>query len=298
MIRFYPDHHFNIGQAHFIGGKPCQDYAVSGTYNNSAFAVVSDGCSTGGQTDVGARIIALSTAEAIKKHLALGLGAIDEQAAFKVNLWQKAAMAGVRSMLGLEPKDMLATCIYACVTPDGGYINLQGDGVVAIKDWRGNIFMSRIEWLENMPFYPAYAENGLDGFISAHGGDLKAERLKREDARRMKGGCEIEPETKWLSLRDGIGGINLFFEPVKMKDIEFIALFSDGIAQFEGLDWKDAVCEFMAFKNVAGAFAKRRMIRGIKDAQKSGRGPIDDISYAVIRTENESNSEGDGYGSS
>lgn len=288
MIRFYTDHHFSIGHSHFIGGKPCQDYSVSGVFGNSAFAVVSDGCSTGGQTDVGARVVALSTAEAIKKHFALKL---------EINLWQKAVISGARTMLGLESKDMLATCIYACVTPEGGYINLQGDGVIAIKDLWGDIYMSRIEWSDNMPFYPAYSENGLEGFISAHGGDLDAPRLKKEDVRRMRSGYDVELDIKNLSLREGISGINMFLDPAKMKDTEFVALFSDGIAQVDGMDWKDAVCEFLAFKNVAGEFAKRRMIRGIKDAQKSGKGPIDDISCAVIRIENEKNSEDDCHGS-
>jgi len=54
------------------------------------------------------------------------------------------------------------------------------------------------------------------------------------------------------------------------------------VTQIDGVDWKDAVVQFLAFKNTAGEFAKRRMIRGIKDANKKGRGPFDDISYAVI----------------
>lgn len=294
MIRFYTDHYFSIGRAHFVGGKPCQDYSVSGIYNGSAFAVVSDGCSTGGQTDVGARIVALSTAEAIKRHLALGDEASGEQAIYKINLWQKAVIAGARSMLGLESKDMLATCVYAFMTPDGGYISLQGDGVIAVKDLWGNVYVSKIEWMENMPFYPAYAQNGLNGFITAHGGDLKATRLKREDFHRTQSGSVIETGNSNLSLQEGINGINLFFDPAKMKEIEFIALFSDGVTQIDGIDWKEAVADFLAFKNVTGEFAKRRMIRGVKDSQKKGRGPLDDISYAVIRIEDGKKSEDDG----
>ena len=299
MIRFYTDHYFSIGHAHFVGGKPCQDYAASGVFGDSAFAIVSDGCSTGGKTDVGARVIALSTAEAIRRHFALNAGkdAINEEALLKINLWQKAVISGARNMLGLEAKDMLATSFYACVTPEGGCINLQGDGVVAIKDLRGNIYMSRIEWSDNMPFYPAYAESGLEGFIAAHGGDLKALKVKKEYVRRIRDGDELEAGHKELSLKERVGGISMFIDPVKLEHIEFIALFSDGITQVDGMDWKDAVREFLAFKNITGEFAKRRMIRGIKDAQESGKGPIDDIAYAVIRIGREENSEEDGHDS-
>ena len=38
----------------------------------------------------------------------------------------------------------------------------------------------------------------------------------------------------------------------------------------------------MSFKNTTGAFAKRRMVRGLKNMDKLGKDPMDDISYAVI----------------
>src|SRR3989338_646710 len=287
MVKVYVDHHFMIGHAHLTNGKPCQDYSLSGVYGESAFAIVSDGCSSGGHTDVGARILALSTAEAIKKHLAFGGEISEKEAIEKINLWQRAALSGARTILGLERKDMLATCLYACVGENGGYASIQGDGVVAVKDIFGNIFMSRVEWADNVPFYPAYLDDGLDGFITAHGGDLNAKRVMREDFRKMRSGLEIEITKEEMLLREGIRGISLFFDRSKIKDIDFIALFSDGIGQIDGMGWKEAVYEFMAFKNFAGEFAKRRMIRAVKDARKTGRGPVDDISFAVIRFERE-----------
>ncbi len=48
---------------------------------------------------------------------------------------------------------------------------------------------------------------------------------------------------------------------------------------------RGAVSSLLAFKNTTGEFAKRRMIRGIKDFHQVGRGPIDDISFAVVRIE-------------
>ena len=67
--RFYVDDYFHIGQMHLGSGKPCQDYSFSGIIDEGAFAIVSDGCSTGRHTDVGARIIVLSTVNAIQRWL-------------------------------------------------------------------------------------------------------------------------------------------------------------------------------------------------------------------------------------
>ena len=54
--------------------------------------------------------------------------------------------------------------------------------------------------------------------------------------------------------------------------------------QADGMNWQDAVLDLLAFKNLNGEFAKRRMIRFIKDSKKNDKkGPLDDISFAVIR---------------
>lgn len=63
------NHAFHIGAQHLSLGKPCQDYAVSGSINDTtAYAIVSDGCSSGGETDIGARIVALATKRALEEN--------------------------------------------------------------------------------------------------------------------------------------------------------------------------------------------------------------------------------------
>ena len=86
-----------------------------------------------------------------------------------------------------------------------------------------------------------------------------------------------------MSLAEGIGAVTIPIRPEELGDLEFLAVFSDGVTQIDGLDWKDAVVQLLAFKTTEGEFAKRRMIRLIKDAQAKGKGPVDDIAYAVVR---------------
>ncbi len=64
------DHTFQIGLQHLQTGKPCQDFALSGTIaDDLVYAIVSDGCSSGGMTDIGARLMVLATKRAIIEHL-------------------------------------------------------------------------------------------------------------------------------------------------------------------------------------------------------------------------------------
>lgn len=85
------------------------------------------------------------------------------------------------------------------------------------------------------------------------------------------------------SLSRGVHGITISISRDDLEnEIDFIAVFSDGVTQIEGIDWKEAVKIFMAFKNTTGEFLKRRVIRGIKGFQKDGKGPFDDVSCAVV----------------
>lgn len=286
MIKFYTDHYFQIGSAHYTGGKPCQDYALSGTSESVACAIVSDGCSSGRHTDIGSRILTLSTMQAIRDHAKASRGALDT-AVVSITSRQQQIINSAKPILGLNRDDMLATCAYVYMTQKGGFIHLQGDGVVALKYRDDDIAMYRYEWLGNMPFYPAYNDRGMDDFIVAHGGNLYASRLNCTEVVRDTSGITKECFSKEHTLKEGIDGILLNISEIELKQLEYIAVFSDGVTQVDEVDWRDAVSTFLSFKNTVGDFAKRRMIRGIKDMYKIGRGPIDDIAYAVVRIESD-----------
>lgn len=285
MLRLHTDHYFHIGKIHFTAGKPCQDYATSAVYDEAALAIISDGCSTGGDTDVGSRVLALSTATAIRKHWILNHN-IKETAPREISLHQKIVLAGARQILGLQLEDTLATCVYAYISPVGGFVHVQGDGVVALKYQNGRIVMSQFKWENNTPYYPTYEEVGLVNFLEAHGNNLNATRLSEESYVYETDGKFTVLDTKYYTLSNGIQGITINIEAETLSEqLAFIAVFSDGVTQVDNFDWKDAVVMFMAFKNTTGEFAKRRMISGIKDVQKIGKGPLDDIAYAVVRVE-------------
>lgn len=273
----HADSYFMIGNAHLQGGKPCQDYATAAALSeNAAYAIVADGCSTGGKTDVGSRALALTTSQAIIKHWST-TGNTLGTAPMRINLEQQVNLAPVRQSLGCTTRDMLSTCIYACYSSEGGFIHVQGDGVVAWEE-NGRTVMGCFEWDNNTPFYPAYSADNYAEFIKAHGGDVNEDKLTYTSWERTPDGSLSQLGTTCHTLGRGIQGITL---PLS-GGLEKVAVFTDGVTQIEGTEWQDAVSQLLAFKTTAGDFAKRRMIRAVKDAQQHGKGPIDDIAYAVI----------------
>lgn len=275
-MRISTDHAFHIGSQHLRGGMPCQDFALSEASQNIAYAIVSDGCSSGGMTDVGARIVTLNTATAMRRigrseffHLDTLVAELDATAA--ENLW-------------LGNDDLLATCCYVHTHPDCDEVTMRivGDGVMATTDLDGDLVMIRIEWAGNMPVYRAYRTDGYCRFIAAHGGDTsqpRAERIwhTRTDLERDDGVIPI-------TLGEGMWGVS---HCTRTKFFRSAAVFSDGVTQVDGMDWRDVVAELMAFKSTEGDFVKRRMNRFLKDCLKHGKGPIDDISMACIHIDHE-----------
>lgn len=281
-MRLHADSYFSIGSAHVTAGRPAQDYAMDQVDCDSAIAVVSDGCSTGGRTDVGARIVALATIQA----------AILSLTPDGITVGQMGAMMTARDALGLSNSDLLATCVYVTATRGSGAIfHLQGDGVLAVKHRSGRIWMTRYDWFDNTPFYPAYSESDLKRFVEVHGSDLHAHRVSGTTVIVDPGESPLATSNHWgftYALYLGIKGLTHEYPKYPdLADIEFLAVFSDGVTQIENVDWRDAVVELMSFKATGGEFVKRRAMAAIRKWREVGKGPVDDFSMAAIRVEHE-----------
>lgn len=294
-MKFGADCHFNIGAEHISGGKPCQDYALSGNHGDIAYAIVSDGCSSGGHTDVGARLITLSAAAAIREHSDVEGNAIRARAAQDVEIRRQLLLGGIKETLKLEPSDMLATELYVYLTPKGGHVHVAGDGVVAFVYVGGRVRLHRFDWPNNTPFYPAYIDQ-LPSFISAHGGDLAARVLIEQVydySPTPDNGTSVE-STVSHSMSDGIRGIHFLVTAEELRNLAFVVVCSDGVTRVDNVDWKDATLALLDFKAASGVFAKRRMINFMREARKKGRGPLDDIAFAAVSIVHDSVEVSDG----
>lgn len=239
-------------------------------------AVVSDGCSTGERTDIGSRIIALTTAKAVKGHCEIGTQFTPQQIA----LLRRDGIRQASFNLGLSFRDLLATCVYAYISPEGGLIHVEGDGVFALKYTNGDITLYRYDWAENKPFYPVY-HDGKQAFIAEFGGDLNLPRLTKKGGRYSNGVFTPFADEE-ITLGTGVQGVTELI-PGLDGDLEFVAIFTDGVTQVENIPWHEAVYQLLGFKTSEGEFAIRRMNRMVSDSRKVGKGPVDDISFAVIK---------------
>lgn len=303
MRRLCTDEYYHIGVAHLGSGMPCQDYALSGTYSDMAYAVVSDGCSNPkknpnepahqvSRTDIGARILALATAKAVKEEYASSRVIDTGRMAETVAVRQDTLFRLMAETLDLKGRDLLATCLVACVTPKGGFAHIVGDGVIAFLREDGTIVARRYEWKNSLPAYPVYRANGFASFIHEHGGP-EALSFFEEIWERKPNESWIRVHERTMSVELGVIGVII---PISETDcvsgLSCVALFSDGVVQVDGIeDWKEVVSQMLAFKTMEGEFVKRRTIKFIKRAQKLGKGPMDDLSSAVIRIVHDEASE-------
>jgi len=180
---------------------------------------------------------------------------------YRIAATRRLAMSNAMLTLGANPDDLLSTCIYACVTPCGAIIHVEGDGVVAFKDRESQLRMVKFDWLDNIPFYPArlLSQSNLDRFISDHGGDPNAKRLFAERFGTRPGLPDFEQSQESYTLSEGIDGVTFRISTQELDRLEYIAIFSDGVDQVEGEEWTQVVTDLLSFKNTEGEFFKRRM---------------------------------------
>jgi hypothetical protein len=311
--QFATDSHFVIGLDHVNNCKPCQDYAEAGVIpigdlsshglheesksddplqvdreNGLAYSVDCDGCSSAGRTHIGACLYAVGTVSAILDYWETN-PSITQETPHQIALRVENILETPKQQLKLKANDLFTTWSFAMLSPDGGFIHTWGDGIVAYKLRDGRILLTRFVWADNRPFYRAYASNPEHSaqFIKDHGGDLTAKRLTAEkwEYRPQQPFHPLDPQT--YTLAEGIEGITTPLTSAELAQIEFLALFSDGPERFDQHDWKDVVVNLLAFdpEALTGEFAKRRMRTFVRDAQRKAqtRGPLDDLSYAVIR---------------
>jgi hypothetical protein len=288
MVEFKADHYFHIGSSHYRSGKPCQDYALSRSGSGVAFAAVSDGCSSGRHTDIGARLQVLSAMRAMAK---VDISHVPQVFAYQ----EREILKYVSEELGLELDDTLATCGYLYLDSQRGFVHVVGDGVVAKKYRNGEIRMHKLEWQMNTPYYPAYIGEHLKRFVNAHGGDMYSLCLRNTVATISESGVVVSESLYDHTLASGIEGMKFEIYDDDRADLEFLAIFTDGVTQISGLDWREAVRRFLSFRSIEGEFVKRRMIRELKDLQKAGHETFDDISCAVIRISSESQVKEDNH---
>lgn len=275
------DHFITIGSAHHAQGKPCEDYALSGTLPTGAvFGVVADGCSgANANTDVGARAISWAFRQVLEHRTAQPGEWFDN--GFGDELQRVFASLQFPSS---AREDYLATVVGFAATPEEAAIFVHGDGAIAIRFADGRIRLVEFSWWDNTPFYLNYQLHPdlLDRFLRPFQDGVIEPFGMRTTAFLADGGLEI-PETTHERFRmdDLFNGHVLRFRPAD-EGIVAIAVLTDGLEQVGDLPAAAVAKEFVGFKNHQGEFVKRRLLRALKDFRKDGLIPRDDVGVAAV----------------
>jgi len=249
-----------------MGHRVCQDYARAGRTPQEhplVYGIVSDGCSSSPDTDVGARLLAL-TAE---RRLRIAFpGWVDNAFCHAESLAVLTMKDKDRSFFDLPDEALDATLLFvAANSPDRARFACMGDGVIAAKDWDGALRIWDVEATDGYPRYPNYVNN---------------------DARRKS----VEAGAPWIVHFPGGGEYRTsrvvsFEQPVDGAQV--VAIFSDGVRSFTDAERNpipgaEIVAELMAFKGYQGAFVQRRLHAFLKAAAKRGWRHEDDLAMAAI----------------
>ncbi|MFA6131428.1 MAG: protein phosphatase 2C domain-containing protein [Patescibacteria group bacterium] len=278
------DEYYSIGTRHQAEGKSCQDHAVAYLDDELACVGISDGCSKGRHTDVGARIVNYATVKALREYVSFTDGEIQiNQLIECVKKSRTDSIEKTQKELELQNDDLFATSLYACISPELAFAHMVGDGALAIVDREGRVDARRFYWAKNMPYYPSYEKRQKAQYIFDQGGDLSAECFFEERWRIDPSGLASCVDLIAYSLGQAMGGVTIDLSVQKKNaTLAFVSVFSDGIEQVDGMSFAEAIFKCVAYKNTKGAFVKRRMLRFVKDIIKERKSPFDDLSCAAI----------------
>lgn len=277
----FADHFYEKGHSHLV----CQDYALSQTEKDYAFFVVSDGCGSAPNTEVGSMLLAqafkasynLIWHEGIDINEPHGTRSVNGKArpiyAQKIsNLVLNRIQEAARS-LELSFESLYATLLFGSYEKKSKQYSLfaWGDGVFVVLYKDKSYKIIEMEYENNAPYYMQYdyTTGTLESYINNCGGDNTVTTYHYDiNGTRM---------SKTEMFRN-------YPAPYSLKldgDVVGILGFSDGVQSFKE-HFTSIIPKCIDFKNVNGTFIERRLKRLLKEKAKEGDLPFDDFSCAGI----------------
>jgi hypothetical protein len=230
-----------------------QDYGLTGAVDSMSYLVVSDGCSTGGRTDLGARLLALSAQKAI----------ISES--FNPLLFKSAILDLLKPNCGILPQeDWLATLGVAVLRDNHMLVSFLGDGHIILRHKNGNITLINLEYTENKPHYIAY--------------DLFNYRIPASDNKLVISTIVISGMEDILSSQSNeYEDVKPYCDVFNLEDVDFVAISTDGLGT-TSLPLNTMAKEMCAIKSPTGDFMKRRVSWAMRSLTQQ---PMDDFTIAA-----------------
>jgi Protein phosphatase 2C len=279
------DSAFNIGSTHAV----CQDYAVAANRSDTSIAaaapvaapyvVVSDGCSTSGSTDVGARLLVKAAEQILRQG---GRHPVSPEELHVAAAQQALHWA---ELIGLPPQAIDATLLTAYLDGDDLIVACSGDGVMVLQSRTGTLDVFVVSYPAGFPLYPGYLHQPerLRTLEAAGGVKKEVKHLRRAALREP---LLLKSITHGSAVTEVIR--------VAVHDCLFAALLSDGVHSFsvceqtgtgkrvEPVPLAAVLKDLVSFKSVGGSFVQRRLQRFRKDCLQRGWRHADDLALGTL----------------
>ena len=261
------DTFIEIGSQH----KICEDYIISGN-DPVPYVILSDGCSTSHNTEMGARILT-HLAKQYLKYNADNLSDIDY---WELGTWVIHNAEQTARQLGLSTSCLTATLIVAYRIDNRIRIMIYGDGGFITIDNYDNIEMRSIEFTKNAPYYLAYLIDSTRHTLYQNSDPTKTIIRHHADGSKTKTAVDYDRPLD-------------FTIPTHIHPIILIA--SDGIDSFLKTESNGAstylksdeiIKPCVAFKNFKGEFLKRRFNKQMITFSKNNIEHFDDLSIGAF----------------
>jgi len=238
--------YYQIGKDH----KVCEDYALCGT-EPFPYAILSDGCSSVNDSDVGSRILVSMAKKNIHNFTPNTYKEFVNSIVFQAKV--------ITKLMGLEKECLYATLNMIVHWDNKTYALMIGDGCLIYKTQEGVVDFIAHEYKNNYPFYPVYLSE------------------------------TINTTDKGLSVKTNESQADHAYDTVTLYEfdnLEWILGSSDGIFSFTNgyslIDFDTVKTELADLKSFKGEFIERKMKRIIKNFNKDGNYNSDDWSVTGL----------------
>ncbi len=281
------DSAFYIGTTH----KVCEDYAV----NKNKIIVVSDGCSSSPNTDIGARIVC----ECAKEHSRTNW--------IKRNVIMYHAKQ-IISIMDVPKRALDVTLLTAFEKDDKIIVETIGDGNIIFKTKDGILHVVSMNYARSAPYYMNYISDKEDDFAWSNIPDndytieystIKYNGKIDDDEDSYSIETHLNPDGG-ISVLNAILDCSFSFSEkgnnieLDKKNIEWIALSSDGLESFyekvatetslvnKSVWYIDVIIDLLKINNTNGKFVQRRLNKFRKTCAKKNWYNADDVSLAIL----------------
>ena len=262
------DHFLRIGTIH----KICEDYIISG-FDPIPFVILSDGCSSSYNTDMGSRILTHLAKEYLKNEIH-DLDRLDYN---KMGNWIIHNSGSIIRTMGLDKSCLDATLIISYIFNDLIYTYMYGDGFLITINLEDRISFFEVLYGNNAPYYLSYKiDSKRDNLYKNINPTKTVNYTIPNNIKESKIYCVSTLESYNSD----------FIKILPISDYKSVFIASDGLTSFinengEKYDIDKVLEEVTSFKNIKGEFIKRRMgsKKGvINTLQAKGISHYDDLS--------------------